>query len=105
MRSDEQMVLDPVLYSAIPGGRDAPVEHQLKIAKLLFREEVLGDARVRLCFQATFFDVPGVARRRFQAQIVPAVHGPAVEKQYPAAALLVPGQSVWGLEIGRATCP
>ena len=30
MRSDEQMVLDPVFYSAISGGRDASVEHQLK---------------------------------------------------------------------------
>lgn len=72
-----------------------------KIARLLFREEVLGRARVGLCFKATFFDVPAVARRRFQARIVPAVHGPAVEKQYPAVAHLVPGQSVWGLEIGR----
>src|SRR5882724_7739309 len=105
MRSDEQMVLDPVLDPAISTGRDAPVEHQLKIAKRLLREKVLGDAWIGVCLQAAVFDAPAISRRCFRTRIVPAVHGPPVEKQHPAGERLFVGQCVWQLRVSRATRP
>src|SRR5882762_7245178 len=52
----EEMILDPVLDPAVAGGRDAPVEDELEVAKSPGTEEVLPDVRLRRRLEAAVLD-------------------------------------------------
>src|SRR5437764_12776390 len=78
------MVLDARLDSAVAPGGNSPVEFELEIWNGLVGEEVFGDARLLLCFEALVLDGPGVRRRRSLARVHPVVHGLAIEEHDPA---------------------
>src|SRR5205085_603126 len=83
---------DAVLDSAVAGGRDAPVEDELEVAKSPGSEQIFPDARLRRRLETAVLDRPRVSGRSLLVRVHPPFHGLSIEQENPARRFLFRGQ-------------